>query len=175
MLAHAPDLTVQPLHQGNAEDKRRFFFDFALFRHRPEDRHPRPHTTNKFIGNRFIDRHQILFLMIVTRTEDLIHQIAVIGEENQSLGVFIQAANREHAFAVVNEIDNVIALAIFGGADNTDGLVQGDKYQIFGFPRFNQLTVYFHNVAGFHLIANGGSLAIKEHIALLDIAIRFAA
>ncbi len=58
--------------------------------------------------------------MIVTRTEDLIHQIAVIGEENQPLGVFIQAANREHAFAVVNEIDNVIALAIFGGADNTD-------------------------------------------------------
>ena len=137
MLAHAPDLTVQPLHQGNAEDKRRFFFDFALFSHRPEDRHPRPHTTNKFIGNRFIDRHQILFLMIVTRTEDLIHQIAVIGEENQPLGVFIQAANREHAFAVVNKIDNVIALAIFGGADNTDGFVQGDKYQIFGFPRLN--------------------------------------
>ncbi len=54
-------------------------------------------------------------------------------------------------------------------------LVQGDKYQIFGFPRLNQLTIYFHNVDGFHLIANGGSLAIKENIVLLYRAIRFPA
>ena len=81
-------------HQGNAEDKAVLLFLTFAHSYRPEDRYSRPHTTNTFVGNRFINRHQILFLMIVTRTEDLIHQIAVIGEENQPLGIFIQAANQ---------------------------------------------------------------------------------
>ncbi len=79
---------------GNAEDKRRFFFDFALFRHRPGIGTPAP-----------IPRINSSVIGLSTSPDTLSHDRyphggsysldRVIGEENQPLGVFIQAANRE--------------------------------------------------------------------------------
>ena len=85
MLTHTADLTVQPLNQRDAENKRRFLFHFTFFGHRTEDRYTRAHTTYKIIGDRFIYRHHILFLVIVTGTQNFIYQIAVVSQENQSL------------------------------------------------------------------------------------------
>ena len=98
----------------------------------------------------------------------------MVSEKDQPLGIFVQTANWEHAFTVVNKINDVIALTVFSGADNTDRFVQRDKNQIFRFTRLNQPTIYFYDVARHHLIANGGAFAIQEDIPLFDKAIRLA-
>ncbi len=78
--------------QGNAEDKRCFFFDFALFSYVPRIGTPAP-----------IPRINSSVIGFQPSPDTLSHdryphggsysQIAVIGEENQPLGIFIQAAN----------------------------------------------------------------------------------
>ena len=81
--------------------------------------------------------------MVVAGAQDLVHQIAMVGEEDQPLGVFIQTADRKDTLAVIDEIDNVVALAIFGGAHNADRLIQRNQHQIIRFTRLNQLSVNF--------------------------------
>ncbi len=98
----------------------------------------------------------------------------MIGEENQPLGVFIQTADREDTLAVVDEIDNVVALAVFCGAHNADRLIQRNQHQIIRFARLNQPSVNFDQVARLHLIANRGALAIDKDVALFNKAVRFA-
>ena len=112
--------------------------------------------------------------MIVAGTQDLIHQIAVVGQKDQPLRVFVQSTNREDALAVVNKVHNVIALAVFRCADNTDRFIEGDENQIFGLARLDQLTVDLHDIARVDLIANGRTLAIDKNIALFNVAIGFA-
>ena len=81
--------------------------------------------------------------MVVAGTQDLVHQITVVGEEDQPLRIFIQTANREDTLAVVDEVDNIVAFAIFGGAHNTDRLIQRNQHQIIRFTRLNQPSVNF--------------------------------
>ena len=107
--------------------------------------------------------------MVVTGTQNFVDQIAVVGEENQPLRVFIQTANRENAAAVVHEINNVVPLAIFRGADNPNRFVQRDKHQVFGITRFDDLTIHFY-----HLIANGGAFAVKKHVTLFNVTVSLA-
>ncbi len=112
--------------------------------------------------------------MVVTGTQDLVHQIAVVSEENQPLGVFIQTANREDTAAVVNEINNVVPLALFRGTDDTNRFIQRDKHQVFCITRFDELTIHFNHVARHHLVTNSGAFAVEEHITLFDVTVRLA-
>ena len=112
--------------------------------------------------------------MIVTGTQDLVDQIAVVGEENQPLRVFIQTANREDTAAVVHEINDVVPLTVFRGADNPNRFVQRDKHQVFGITRFDELTIHFNHVARHHLVTNRGALAVEEHITLFNVTVRLA-
>ncbi len=113
--------------------------------------------------------------MVVTGPQDLIHQIAVVSEENQPLRVFIQTANREDAAAVVDEIHDVVALAIFRGTDNANRFIQRDKYQVFFVPWLDQLTIHFDHIARNDLIANGGAFTVDKHVALFDVTVSLAA
>ena len=56
------------------------------------------------------------------------------------LRVFIQTANREDTAAVVNEINDVVPLAIFRGADNPNRFIQRDKHQVFCITSLISLT-----------------------------------
>ena len=81
--------------------------------------------------------------MVVAGAQDLVHQIAMVGEEDQPLRIFIQTADRKDTLAVIDEIDNVVALAVFRGAHNADRLIQRNQYQIIRFARLNQPSVHF--------------------------------
>lgn len=48
--------------------------------------------------------------MIVARPQDLVHQIPVVGEEDEALGVLVEAPYGEDAGAVVDEVDYVVLL-----------------------------------------------------------------
>ncbi|SAE75740.1 Uncharacterised protein [Enterobacter cloacae] len=75
---------------------------------------------------------------------------------------------------MVHEINNVVPLAIFRGADNPNRFVQRDKHQVFGITRFDDLTIHFHHIARYHLIANGGAFAVKKHVTLFNVTVSLA-
>lgn len=171
MLTHAADLAIQPLDQRDAEDKRRFFLHFALFGHRAQHRHACAHSGNKLIGDRLVDRNDILFFVVVTGPQDLVDQITVVGKENQALRIFVESANREDALAVIDEIADVIALALFHGGDNPHRLIQGNQHQIVFIARLDKLTIDLHHIACKYLRAHSGAFAVNENVALLDVTI----
>ncbi|MNT53483.1 hypothetical protein D3C72_1905700 [compost metagenome] len=144
------------MHQGDAKYLRGFLFHLAFLSHRAQDGDARAHALNKLIGYRFVDGDQILFLVIVASTEDLIDQFAVIGQENQPLGVFIQAPDRKDASAVINEITNVIPHVLPHAGNDANRLVQCDKHQIVRTTGFDLLAVNFHHIPGQYLSAHGG-------------------
>ncbi|MNT40657.1 hypothetical protein D3C72_1769840 [compost metagenome] len=99
----------------------------------------------------------------------------MIGEEDQPLRVFVQASYGEDTGAVVDEIDDIVFLALFGGTDDPDRLVQRYKDQVVFVTRFNQLTVDLDDVPWEYLIAKRNALAIDKNVALFDITIGVAA
>lgn len=99
----------------------------------------------------------------------------MIGQENESLRIFIKAANRKNALAVINEITNVIALAFFHGGNDTDGFIEHYKYQVFCISCLNKLTVDFHRITDMHLIAYRGAFTIDENVALFNVTIGITA
>lgn len=101
--------------------------------------------------------------------------VTVVGQKDQPLRILVQTADREDAFAVVDEVGDVVALAVFGGGDDADRFVQRDQHQIFFIARFDQLTVNLHYIAGKYLSADGGAFTVDENVALFDVSIGIAA
>ncbi|MNG83873.1 hypothetical protein D3C79_426050 [compost metagenome] len=174
MLTHTADLAVKPLHQHDTEHKGSFFLHLAFLGHRAQHRHSGTQTTDKIVGHRFINRDQIFFLVVVTGTQDLVHQIAVVGKEDQPLRVFIQPPDREDTGTVVDEIDNIVFLTVFGGADDTHRLVQRNKNQVVFVTGFNKLPINLDHVASEYPIAERYALTVDKNIALFDVTIGIA-
>ena len=79
--AHSADLPVQSLCQNDPEAFLSCFFHFTGARHRVQNRHATAHLLAECFCDRFIDRYQILFFVIVSRPHDLIDKFAVIGQK----------------------------------------------------------------------------------------------
>ena len=106
--------------------------------------------------------------MIIAGAQDLVHQIAIAGQENQPLGILVEPANGENPFTVADKTLDVVFLRAVGGADNTHRFVQGNEHQIFFVSRLHHLAVDLHHIPGQHLIAHLGPAAVDVHVALLD-------
>jgi len=71
------------------------------------------------------DRGQVLLLHAVRRVGEAVGQVTVVGEKKQSLGVGVEAADREDAGLVGHEVeDGWTALRIAGRRDNAARLVE---------------------------------------------------
>eukprot|EP00163_Fabomonas_tropica_P020575 TRINITY_DN36447_c0_g1_i1.p5 TRINITY_DN36447_c0_g1~~TRINITY_DN36447_c0_g1_i1.p5 ORF type:complete len:135 (-),score=25.54 TRINITY_DN36447_c0_g1_i1:1663-2067(-) len=113
--------------------------------------------------------------MIVASSENLVHQIAIAGHENEPLGVFVQAADGENSGIVANKPLDIVTFSAVRGADNAYGLVECDEYQVFFGPGSDKLVINFHRVAGHHLVSDLRALAVNEHLTLLNVTISLAA
>ena len=92
VLAHAADLAVEPCtrvmqkHEGAS----RFTLHFLVTVPRMGTPAAMPRTNSSVTG--LVHGHQVLFLVIVARPQDLVHQIPVVGEEDEPLGVLVRGA-----------------------------------------------------------------------------------
>src|SRR5690606_20148654 len=55
-----------------------------------------------------------------------VDDVAVAGQQDQALGILVQAADREDPLLVADEVDDVALHRRLGGAGDADRLVQGD-------------------------------------------------
>ena len=92
---HPSDLPVQPLGQDDAEDAFANFRHGAWFGDSAEDAHAAGHSLQKSGGNRLVHCDNVLFIMVIFRTQDFIDNIAIVRQENQALGILVQPADRK--------------------------------------------------------------------------------
>src|SRR5690606_24634041 len=115
----------------------------------------------------------------VLGAQDLVDDIAVAGQQYQAFRVLVQAADREDALLVANEVHDVPLDRAFGGAGDADRLVQGDvdvaALARLGCTGIQRLPVDPDLVALAHHRADPGRLAVDGHPALGDRAIGLAA
>ena len=145
-------------------------FNRALLGLGPQDRYTARHAIDKGRSDRLVDRDNVLFLVIVAGAQHLVDQIAIVGQKDQSLGLFVQTANRENTDAVIDKVHDVLGLFL-GGAFNAHRLVQRNQNKVFFFHGIDQLAIYTDLIAWFDRITDLGALAVDVHIALFDKAV----
>ena len=98
--------------------------------------------------------------MIIAGAEDLIDNIAVVGQQNKPFGVLIEAPDGENALAVTDEIDDIVGIPAVCGADYAAGLVKGDQYEIF--IAIDLLALKSYRLAGKHLASHESRLTVDR-------------
>ena len=131
MFAHSANLPVQPLNQNDSENLRTFLNYFAFFGGNTKHRHTIRHALYRSICKRFINGNYIFFFVVISCTQNPVHHIAVVSQENQALRIFIQSANRKNPNAIIYIIYNVVAYVSFCSRNNTNRFVECNKNNIF--------------------------------------------
>ena len=91
-----------------------------------ESRTPAAIPVDELGRDRAIDRDDVLLLVVVLGAQHLVDDVAVVGEQDQPLGVLVEPADREHALGVVDEVDDVAGDVALGRAGDADRLVERD-------------------------------------------------
>src|ERR1700688_3033994 len=110
--------------------------------------------------------------MIVLGAEDLVDDVAVVRQENQTLRVLVQTPDRKNAFGVPDEVDDVVLDVGLGGAGHSDRLVESEA-DLF-FLGANRLTRDAYLIALDDARTQAGQLAISSNAARINPLIRLA-
>src|SRR5690606_33476852 len=104
--------------------------------------------------------------MAILGTEHLVDNIAVVRQQNESIGILIEPANREYALRVIDEIDDVALDMPLCGRCNADRLVQGniDILRL----RFDRAAFDANIVAFAHLAAKLSYSPINRNLPFGD-------
>lgn len=171
VIAHAADLPVEPLREHDAEGLPPDFFHLALFGHGTQDGNALTHPPDEGSVDGLIDGDDVLFLVLVLLAQDFIDDVAVVGQENQPGGGFIEAANMKNALRIIQEVDDVVLVLAVSGAGNAGGLVEGE---VNGFGSgFQGRAIQQYLIAGVNAVAFAGSSAIQLYPPGLNHAVCF--
>ena len=109
--------------------------------------------------------------MLVTGAQDLVNYIPVIGQEDQTLGVFVQSANRKYPLGIVDETDDITPDIGIGSSGDPHGLIEGhdDPFLLYG--RLYDAAVYHYLVSGPVAVAGNCYLIVQHHTTGLDQAV----
>ena len=66
----------------------------------------------------------VFLLVLVLGTQDLVDDVAIVGQQDQPLRVLVEPPDREDTLPVPDEIDDVAADLTFRGAGYADRLVE---------------------------------------------------
>lgn len=162
-FAHAADLPVESLREDDSELVAIDFLDHAFFGYGIEDGHPVGHFFDEATGDRTVDGNDVFFFVVVVSAEDLIDDIAIAGEEDESFTGFIESPDGEDAFGVFDVVDDVILFdACIGGANDPDRFMEGDVHR-FGISVYDGFAIDAHIIIGTHFRPHFGHLPVDRH------------
>ena len=55
-----------------------------------------------------VDPYDVFFFVVIVGPQDLINDVAIIGEEDQAFRIFVEPANGEYPFGIVYETDDIV-------------------------------------------------------------------
>src|SRR6202022_2670400 len=114
----------------------------------------------------------VLLFMIVFGTEDLIDDVAVVRQEDQTLRVLVQAPDRKDAFWVPDEVDDVVLDVGLRGAGHSHRLIEGQIDLLF--LGADRLTIDAYLIAIVDSSAQSGHLTVAGNPARINPFIRLA-
>ncbi len=85
IFAHPSDLSVETLGEDDAEGGFTQLFDNALFCHRSQDGNTVAHAGDEVGADGLVYRDDILLFVLVSCPEDLVDNVAIVGEEDEPL------------------------------------------------------------------------------------------
>ena len=173
VFAHASDLAVEALGEDDAEVVAVDLLDEATLGDCVEDGNSGAHFLDELAGDGFVDLDDVFLLVIVACTEDLVDDVAVVGEEDESFGGYVEAADWEYAPGVTDMLDDVVWNVGVGGSDDTYGFVVGEVNGVF--LALDNFTCDGHYVAGGYFGSQLGGLTIDGDHAFFDEAVGFSA
>ena len=122
-----------------------------------------------------VEGHLIKLRNLAARMGELLGQVAVVGEQQQAGGLFVETTHGEDTLGagVFDQLhDRIAFIRIVGGGDIAFRLIQKD---ITEFLAVEGLASIHHFIIRFHLIAHGGDdFVVHHHTAGLDQVIGFA-
>jgi len=178
---HQADLPVQTLGEHDAKAELRDLARAAGLGHLAVDAHALGHAGEEFVGDGLVHADQVFLLVVVLCAQDLVDDVAVAGEQDQSLGVLVESPDREDALRVVDEVHDVAGHGLVGGAGDAHRLVQRDVDRLLRGrrggedARLDQLAVHAYLVAFQRLGAGAHDFAVDGDATGDQPFVRFAA
>ena len=165
-FAHPSYLSVESLFQDDAKSPGAFLPYEAGFRSFAEDIHTISHCADHVVGEFLIHRDNVFFFVVVSCPEDLIDDIPVIGEQDQSFRILVEPADREDAFGMIDESDDIGAVGCIRGGCDAGGFVQCDVDGFLGTLYF--FTIDGHPVAGINPCCQQYEFIVDGDTSLFD-------
>ena len=110
--------------------------------------------------------HQVLLAHLAAGVEEVVHQVAVVGQQQQTLAVVVQPPDRVQAHRVIAELvhHRRAAFGVGDGRHLAHRLVV--RQIVLFFLNFANLAIHRHHVGGFiHLHAHfGDNLPVYRHM-----------
>ena len=174
-FAHAADLPVETLSQNNPEVVLTHAADFARLGFGVKNAYPTGHAVQEGSSYRLVDGDEILFLVIVFRAQNFVDDVAVVGQQDQPGGFFIEPPDGKDALFMADEVDDVVADVALGGAGNAHRFIEADVDFIFLLAGADDAIVNAHFVSFSHLCAELGAFSVNGHTTAGDPGVGFAA
>ena len=145
----------------------------ALTCHGVQYGHTTAHTLNKPVSNGTVNGNYVFFFVVVARSENLVHDIAVIGHKNKPLAGLIKPPYREYALRVIYIVNNIVFNIKVSSALNAYRLIKGQVY-IFILLLGNQPAVNPYLIIRANFGAHLRHCAVKGNAAFLNKAVGLA-
>jgi hypothetical protein len=55
-----------------------------------------------------VNPNDVFFFVVVVGPQDLIDDVAIVGEKDQAFRVFVEAANGKYPFGIIHETDDIV-------------------------------------------------------------------
>ena len=168
VFTHSSDLPIETLGENDLEHEPPELLYMALAGHGVEDRDTIAHIVNESLGDRLVHRDDILFFVVVAGPQNLVHDVAIVGEEDEPFAGLIESPDGEDPRGVVEVVDDVVGFhTCVGGADNAHRLVKCQINRLFDW-RGDALAIHPHLIVGSDFGSQLRHLAINGDAALLN-------
>ncbi len=171
-LTHAADLAVASFDQDDAESIGRLPPNCAGQGRTSQYEHARRHAIQEFSVEWAVHTHHVLALVAVLGPQDLVDDVAVVREQDESGGVLVQSSNGEDACGVLDRGDDVAFDVRFARRRDPDRLVVLEIDP----PRspWDRTAVQLDPVAGSHRITQDRPAAVQRDAPLLHQPVRLS-
>ena len=109
--------------------------------------------------------------MPVAGTKNLIYNITVIGQKNQSFGILIESAYWKDALWKIDIADDIAFHVCFTGSSDSDRLIKSDVDKFFLLRRFQDAAINDNFISGF-VATSCSSNALLDFLDTLAAAAR---
>lgn len=132
VVVYMLDLLVEFLCEYDVEGLLFDFFYLVFFGYGVQDGNIFVYMFDKGRVDGFIDGDDVFFFVFVLFVQDFVDDVVVVGQKNQFGGSFVEVADVENVFWVVEEVDDVGFIFVVSGVGDVGRFVEG-KVDCFGF------------------------------------------